>query len=652
MNTLDAFVAAQLNARAAVLPTPPPKEPAEFAGAAFQRTLVAVPAPDLTVSAPTLAEARSIVDAALAHYLAEPQPDYMLLIKAAPGVGKTYRAVLAAERLARQGKRVLYAGPRHAFFQDVLALAETPEQWYEWLPRQEGDENNDQTCLHTEAIGNWINKGYDALQFCAGVCGWDYVNKACPWHAQKKRKEHIIFGQHAHVLAHPLQFHVVIGDESPLGAFLQEWGIGSKWIVPQGLDPQAELTHLLHKLASLSLQPGPLSGPKLLEQLGGAQWVLDACEEFIAIPNAVPLAPDVHTVGDADRADYFHLPQLIALLRREAKAAAAGLDYPARVILANERLLILRRRPVSDELPPHVIWLDATANEHIYTTTFGRPVEVVDAAPQLQGRVYQVWSRANGKGALNSDRSVEQLDRQIQAVAARYKAPAVITYQGLLPKLSKALPALHFYAARGTNAFETCDALIVAGTPMPAQDALLKQARMLYAERMEPFATRWSSRELAYAYVEQGQGWAYPIGGYWEDPDLQALLWNYREAELLQAAHRARPVSRNVDIWLLSNVPLPELPPYQLLSLQALFGAPDGVNVFKWDETLAAINALAEQLLASKGFVSAADLAEALVIHRSTANKYLGLLAETGEWLLTKKSAGGRPAQVIVRPSQ
>ena len=143
MNTLDAFVAAQLNARAAVLPTPPPKEPAEFAGAAFQRTLVAVPAPDLTVSAPTLAEARSIVDAALAHYLAEPQPDYMLLIKAAPGVGKTYRAVLAAERLARQGKRVLYAGPRHAFFQDVLALAETPEQWYEWLPCQEGDENND-----------------------------------------------------------------------------------------------------------------------------------------------------------------------------------------------------------------------------------------------------------------------------------------------------------------------------------------------------------------------------------------------------------------------------------------------------------------------------------------------------------------------------
>jgi len=64
------------------------------------------------------------------------------------------------------------------------------------------------------------------------------------------------------------------------------------------------------------------------------------------------------------------------------------------------------------------------------------------------------------------------------------------------------------------------------------------------------------------------------------------------------------------------------------------------------------------QLVAAEGECSRAGIALRTGLNKSTVSSLvgeliaMGLLAETGEWLLTRKSAGGRPAQVIVRPSQ
>ena len=102
-----------------------------------------------------------------------------------------------------------------------------------------------------------------------------------------------------------------------------------------------------------------------------------------------------------------------------------------------------------------------------------------------------------------------------------------------------------------------------------------------------------------------GRGRAYPAGGFWDDPDLQALLWSYRDAELIQAVHRCRPVLREVDIWLLSNLPLPELPPAELLSLHELLGAPANTQPHKWNATMQAFERLAQELAQHKPVVSA-----------------------------------------------
>jgi len=53
---------------------------------------------------------------------------------------------------------------------------------------------------------------------------------------------------------------------------------------------------------------------------------------------------------------------------------------------------------------------------------------------------------------------------------------------------------------------------------------------------------------------------------------LSAVLEQYRDAEILQSIHRARPLRNKVDVWLLTNVPIAGLP-VQLTSLHALYGA-------------------------------------------------------------------------------
>lgn len=211
------------------LPTLPPERGRRRRGLKVEPSFVTKPA-DAGV---TVAAARVMINAAMRAYIDLAQPAHALLISVPPGVGKTYAAVRLAEACARWGMRVLYAGPRHAFFLDVLRCAEHPEWWYEWLPRQLEDENTGkvETCRHAPHMASWLARGYDAMDYCSSVCGWDYVNNTCGYHAQKEQTEPIIFGQHQHVVGgHILMesFDVMIGDEYPLGVFLHEWLIPAR----------------------------------------------------------------------------------------------------------------------------------------------------------------------------------------------------------------------------------------------------------------------------------------------------------------------------------------------------------------------------------------------------------------------------------------
>jgi hypothetical protein len=628
----------------------------------------------------TVEEARNIARTAIRDYTDLVEPEHMLLIRMAPGTGKSHIAAGIAGELAAKQRRVFWAAPRHDFFGDLRTLLNKQgylsSDLYEWQPRQTGDDETgkQETCLHVESISAWMNRGYDGLDFCSRVCGWDFINKHCAYHAQKNRSEAIVMGVHQHVtLGHPLNFNVVIGDESPLTTFEHQWVIPGRHVMPPDMDMEQPLTEVMHRLNLACASREHVSGPTLLQMLGGAQAVYEACNTFWVAADAKKFVPTLHTSDDVAKAPYFHLPELVPILQREADAALSGIDYAHRVWVGNGNLLLLLRREVNATMPKHLIWLDATGDEHLYRAMFRRPVKVIAPYVEPKGRLIQVTGRSNNRSSLfrtnaastddaadnaasdeaevNPER-LKQLETQVRHIVAEndLRRPGIISYKAITAALEKrAIPGaryMHFYGARGANGLEDVDGLIVAGTPMPNTKAIEKLARMIWFERRNAYDSKWRVTPVPFNYTSpDGKGKAFPSGGFWHDPDLQSVLWQMREAEMIQAVHRARLVNRDVTVWLLSNLPIAELPPTELVELRDLLGAPEETDIFLWAQALR----IAAEMSAAQGFVTTADLKERLGMDRRTAWKYIERIAAMEGWDLGAVRRGvGKPTTAAI----
>jgi hypothetical protein len=313
--------------------------------------------------------------------------------------------------------------------------------------------------------------------------------------------------------------------------------------------------------------------------------------------------------------------------------------------------LLLRQKPNQKSLPEHVIWLDATGRPKIYEKLFGRRVKAVDASPRTAGRIYQVVDRANGKTTLTGQdgeatakaRQVEDLIRKVISDHG-YRRASVIGFKAFVTKssLGEIARTAHYYAARGTNEHEDADAMFIVGAPQANIYDVVKLAKMIYFERETAFRVEWTTRDTPYNYVDgDGQGRMYPVSGFWGDDDLQAVLETLREDEIIQAAHRGRPVNHPVDIWLITNIPIASLPPDRLLTMREIMGAPAGVDTFRW--------ALVQKLMGEKDQISISDLT-AVGFHYETASHYLDLIGEQPGWeRAVVKSRRGKPTKTVNR---
>jgi hypothetical protein len=98
---------------------------------------------------------------------------------------------------------------------------------------------------------------------------------------------------------------------------------------------------------------------------------------------------------------------------------------------------------------------------------------------------------------------------------------------------------------------------------------------------MNPLQEGWSQKSKPYSHDFKREN--VRVGGYWSDPDLQSVVWQHREARVIQAAHRARiNVREGVHVWLFTNLPIDELRPNEVFSVAELLGAPENVNVYMW----------------------------------------------------------------------
>lgn len=645
--------------------------PASPSGRRGKRKLESHQRTTITIDPVTLEEGQHhMLDAAMA-YLELDKPAHAMLFKAQAGTGKTYLGVKLALYAANVlGWRVLYIGPRHDFFDDLMnevaKQGGNQSQWFHWLPRQRGDEATGkiETCRHEPYMATWLHRGYEAMDFCERFCGWDYIRKSCLYHAQKEEAKPvpIIFCQHQHLTTgHPLMesAKLIIGDESPLGAFPDNWAIPAKWVVPNGMPYDEPLTELLYKLQALTVQTEDkkrtIHGRELLALLGGMETVKEACE-MLDLPEVYEkIMPNVWHPSEVDTAPFWHLPDLTSLLIRECEAAAASeKDYVSRVRLVRGKLNLLRRASVSADAPYRIIWFDATANDHLYKTILQRPIEVIAPPIALQGNVYQVYESLNNRSKLiKQDGALEpakiaQIKLQIQTIIQShgYTNPLIISHLPLEESFSELGQTGHFGGERGTNRFEQCDVAFIVGAQQPSVDDVKNTAAMVYQERMTQFRGEWQEKDIPFVNHPH----SYLVSGFYGDDDLQALLWQSREAEIIQAAHRVRPVRRPVDVWLLTNIPIAELPPTRLVSIAEIFGAPESVDPYKWHDLVS----IADMSFESGEALSPSDLVELIGVSEPTARKYLAAIVEhqPDRWerdaIKPKGGKAGRPTIGII----
>lgn len=580
----------------------------------------------------------ALIDRATSEYLNNASPGYVLLLALPAGSGKTTAMVRLAETHAAGGRRVMYSGPRHDLFIDLMAMAERPDYWHHWQPRRQGQDELDTTCRWAPQMERWLSRGYEAMKFCHNprICGYAYANDDCPYHAQRRTQKPIVYAMHQHVaVGHPLMnsINVLIGDELPLGAMLHPWLIPASHIVIADPDPQLErVLWTLRTLCERTAPQGGWSGPALLDELGGAAHVKELIEQHEGFDlSADALTPNLSAPEEVEKTDYLYLPTLLSLLIQECEEALKGsTDWIRRIHCTVDGLKLLLKRTPS-RLPSHVIWCDATGDARMYEQLFGMPVSVVRPNVQMAGSVYQVYDSLNNRTALkDSAAKVERLKRQVAQIRTTkaYQNAGVITYKSQREMFEA---DGHFGAERGTNRLADRDALIVIGTPQPPQPQIVEIASMLYSDRMNPFNTTWSTRDEPY----QGQMVRY--SGFWDDPHLQVVLEQLREAELLQTLHRARPLRRRVDVWLLTNLPLRGIPA-EMKEVRELFNAPPGVDPYGWPNFVE----WARRLLDSHGMIVATDIAERLGVSAPTSRMYLYTLAEQLELFVDKVPAAGR----------
>ena len=174
------------------------------------------------------------------------------------------------------------------------------------------------------------------------------------------------------------------------------------------------------------------------------------------------------------------------------------------------------------------------------------------------------------------------------AMAARNRRPLLVTYKGVedawisegriegqgeeaTPKRN-ALPfaVAHLGDVRGKDGWKHATGIIVAGRLEPTVDAIEALTRCVFYNAPEPLAflprdehghARYESEDRA-IQMRDGTDVLVPTAIH-PDPRCQAVLTQVREAELLQAIARIRPVHRTdanpCEIIVATNIPLPGL---------------------------------------------------------------------------------------------
>lgn len=251
------------------------------------------------------------------------------------------------------------------------------------------------------------------------------------------------------------------------------------------------------------------------------------------------------------------------------------------------RVFVYRHKTPQLRTDVSVILLDGTGNGWLNRKLFGNALECIHIPVERQADVtgtcrkgYSHRSLAGGSrheddvGA-PSNEPATQLRQDITSIVARQNGPVFVSAsKKVLAALKPELPTNtligHFNAVRGINNWEECRTAIIIGREQPSAQTIEELTRPFLRTDPEPLLPL--SPIIAEANAQKRQSW---LGGYvlqtrgrrmrdgtveavevqvHPDPRCQQVLEQIREAELMQAADRVRPIFNERTILLLNEL--------------------------------------------------------------------------------------------------
>lgn len=241
-------------------------------------------------------------------------------------------------------------------------------------------------------------------------------------------------------------------------------------------------------------------------------------------------------------------------------------------------------------VPSHVplICLDGQGDPKLLEMLTGRPFDVwsYDKLPdtsivQIVDGAYGVTSLWNSKTKTPKFSLDKLLDTIVlPKVTEKPEKCLIVTWKVIADylktlqdtgELSGAVGIEHYGNLRGSNEYEDRETVILLGTPNINTDQLEEQVNALFigGDRVNMDTHRvWEQ----YDYRDSnGKGYQVQVRRY-QDERVERMARIYRENEMVQAAHRVRPVvnSGNREVIILSNIPIPQLAPTHLTSAEDL----------------------------------------------------------------------------------
>lgn len=557
-----------------------------------------------------------VIEAYLDQAREDPEPP-VLYVQGTQGLGKSWTAERA---IVAQAMRGIFAKPRHELIVETEGrMAEHAEgcgtvnrRFAHICPRVPRTEVGARAeylkcvCRREDEVARYQNAQHDVFR---GVCStpgcYDSPRSECPYYTQLDAR-----GGHVGVV-HNLLFvgermrdllradeglhTALVLDEPSLATSVPEQTITTDMLSGelQACDRLklrgTDLRHVRGVLSALSRvasQPRGHTpdhhrrGRALYEMIASLGIELGEDLRGHGIDDQMDTL-EAHSAADLRQNFVRHLFEVV--LSEWARFTKPG-EFNGRLTLrgnGTEGIFDLRRfRSIEIARDVPIIVLDPHITEDIVGKITGRPVCTARFRVPVRCSVHQCVTSKNGAGQLwdgldktLKPRAEKLLQTAATIVADRPMETLIVTWKTLVEHVRYLLPGVavaHYGNIEGINTYEDCERVILMGTFSAPEHAVLAAAEAVYCDDPDP--VDWAVQERWRTYrgsdglpYRDSRGRGYRVATrIFTDSRAQNINEGIREQEMIQAAHRIRPVRPDDAervVYVLSSLPLADLPP-------------------------------------------------------------------------------------------